>query len=414
MGAEPATNRQNMEEKPVPPPQRHATLLLRSEADRVSLASTFKQVEGTDFYMILRPSSMTAQFTRTGEPPEVIIVDADATDPNDINYIRALRAGPHSHVPVIALVDGSKQLAAISAIRAGADDVILKPVNAQEIREALIRVAGVARPASASETANLGRLLAFVHVTGGVGATTLAVNSAASIAAESKDASVCLLDLDVQYGNAANLLDIRKASPVEVLIDEPHRLDREMLESMMIKHESGVQVLTAPELPFALGSYRSEMVANLIQLTRRRYSTVVVDLPVALAPWTDVVLREASVVYLICTPNVASVHRVVQFLRLMDRENLGNLPFRIVLNRHHDRGEGADVSESQFAKAVGRNVDYRISNDYGLISMSHNQGRPAITLKPNSRFARQLTAMLSAELGESVVKPVERSWWQRS
>jgi pilus assembly protein CpaE len=400
-----------MEDKPLPPPQRNATVLLRSEADRVNLASVFKQVEGTDFYMILRPSSTAAQFTRSGDPPAVLIVDIDASDANDISYIRALRAGPIGHVPTIALVDGSKQLAAIGAIRAGADDVILKPANPQEVREALIRVAGIARPST--ETANLGRLIAFVHVTGGVGATTLAVNSATALANTRKN-DVCLLDLDVQYGNAGNLLDIRKASPVEVLIDEPARLDRDMLESMMIKHDNGVQVLTSPELPFALSSYRSDMVANLIQLARRRYSMVVVDLPVALAPWTDVVLREASVVYLICTPNVASVHRVVQFLRLMDRENLGNLPFRIVLNRHHDRGEGADVSESQFAKAIGRSVDYRISNDYGLISLSHNQGRPAISLKPNSRFSRQLTAMLAAELGESVLKPVERSWWQRS
>jgi len=49
------------------------------------------------------------------------------------------------------------------------------------------------------------------------------------------------------------------------------------------------------------------------------------------------------------------VHRVAQFLRLMEQENMANLPFRIVLNRHHDRGEGADVSEAQYCSTVGNN-----------------------------------------------------------
>jgi len=255
-------------------------------------------------------------------------------------------------------------------------------------------------------------LIAFVHVSGGAGATTLAVNTAAALAQSEKTDGVCLLDLDVQYGNAASLLDIQKVSPVDVLIDEPARLDREMLESMLIPHDGGVNVLTAPKLPFALGSYRSEMVTNLIQLAKRRYSIVVADLPVALAPWTDVILREASVIFIVCTPNVTAVHRLVQFLRLMEREHLADLPYRIVLNRHHARGEGGDITPQRFSKAVGRPVDYTIPNDYRLISVSHNQGKPAISLGPSSRFAQQLTQMLSAELGGTTLKPIERPWWQ--
>ena len=386
---------------------KNISVLLRAEESRVELASMFKDVPGTDFYLLLRPATMAGPFSRTDVPPDVLLVEIDPSRSDDIHYLRALKAAVAlAHTPIVALTDSAKHLSAIGAIRAGADDVVLTPINRNDLLEVIGRVTG-----SIPQAASLGRLIAFVHVSGGAGATTLAVNSAAAIAQFGQADGVCLLDLDVQYGNAASLLDIQKVSPVEVLIDEPARLDREMLESMVIQHE-GVNVLTAPKLPFALGSYRSDMVANLIQLAKRRYSTVVADLPVALAPWTDVVLREASIVFIVCTPNVTAVHRLVQFLRLMDREHLADLPYRIVLNRHHARGEGGDISPQRFAKAVGRPVDYTIANDYALISVSHNQGKPAVSLKPSSRFAQQLTAMLAAELGGTVLKPIERPWWQ--
>src|SRR5437870_5936994 len=98
MGAEPATVQMNMEQKPLPTTLRNATVLLRSEADRVNLASAFKPIDGTDFYMTLRPLTFAGRFTRSGEPPAVLIVDIDVSDGDDINYIRALRAGPLSHV----------------------------------------------------------------------------------------------------------------------------------------------------------------------------------------------------------------------------------------------------------------------------------------------------------------------------
>lgn len=394
----------------VPARTRSVSVLLRSEDSRVELASVIKDVPGVDFFFLPRPVGMAGPFARGELRSDAVLVEIDASDTGDINYIRALKAAPALRgVPIVALTDGAKHLAALGAIRAGADDVVLTPINSNDLLEVLGRVIDANR---INDPATLGRVVAFLHVSGGAGATTLAVNSAIAVAEHGRADGVCLLDMDVQYGNAASLLDISKASPVDVLIDEPARLDREMFERMVIKHDSGIDVLTAPRLPFALGSYRSDMVSNLIHLAKRRYAMVMVDLPAAIAPWTDVVLREAFVTFIVCTPNVTSVHRLVQFLRLMERERLNDLPFRVVLNRHHARGEGGDVSPQRFAKAIGRLVDYTIPNDYRLISESHNQGRAAISLKASSSFARAVMEMLSNELGSATLKPPGKPWWQ--
>src|SRR5579871_250647 len=258
---------------------RNVSVLLRSEDSRVELASALKDIPGADFFLLPRPVTMAGPFSRGEGRIDALMVEIDASDPTDINYVRVLRAAAALRgVPIVALTDSSKHLAALGAIRAGADDVVLTPINPNDLLEVLTRVAGAA---SAPELGNLGRLLTFVHVSGGSGATTLAVNSATALAEQGKADGVCLLDLDIQYGNAASLLDIGKASPVDVLIDEPGRLDREMFERMLIRHDNRIDVLTAPRLPFALQSYRSDMVTNLIQLAKRRYQVVVADLPAA-------------------------------------------------------------------------------------------------------------------------------------
>jgi len=403
-GAQPANvpGTKSMVDRPHP---KNVSVLLRSEGSRIELGSALKDIADIDLYLLMRPQSMMGPFGRGQTLPDVLLIEVDASDPVELNYIKTLKSGL-PHTPIVALMDGTKHLSALSAIRAGADDVVGTPINPHDLLEVLARVA---RPAGALLASNVGRLIAFVHVAGGTGATTLAVNSAAAIAQFGKADGVCLIDLDVQYGNAASLLDIQKVSPVDTLIDEPGRLDREMLDDLVVAHESGVSVLTAPRLPFALGSYRSDMVANLVHLAKRRYAITIVDLPVALAPSTDVVLREAAFVFIVCTPSVAAVHRVVQFMRLMEQEQLGHLPFRVVLNRYNS--SGVDISAQRFAKAIGRPVEYTIDNDYGLVSASHNHGKPAVNLKPTSRFAQQLTSMLSAELG-AIVEPGRRPWWQ--
>src|SRR6185312_638925 len=101
------------------------------------------------------------------------------------------------------------------------------------------------------------------------------------------------------------------------------------------------------------------------------------DLPVALVPWSDAVFGVASVIYVICPPTVAAIHRFSHLTRLLQREEMTNLPIQIVLNRFTSNRFG-DISVAQFEKSIGRDVRHKIPNDYALISASQNQGKAAL------------------------------------
>src|SRR5262249_43726462 len=178
-----------------------------------------------------------------------------------------------------------------------AADVVLKPIDLEEAREVFDRV--LEQPKGGRTAApTVGKAVVFMHLSGGAGATTLAVNSACALARGLRTKPTGLIDLDIPFGNAASLLDLPSASPMQEFIDDPTRLDESMLDSMMLRHQTGLQVLTAPRALLPMSAYHADGIRGLVELAKRQFGFVVVDLPVALAPWTDSVLKSASVIYL--------------------------------------------------------------------------------------------------------------------
>jgi Flp pilus assembly CpaE family ATPase len=106
---------------------------------------------------------------------------------------------------------------------------------------------------------------------------------------------------------------------------------------------------------------------------------------------------------------VPSAYRLAKFLELIRRNDMLHLPLKIVVNRYNAGVKRSnDISAAQFTKAIGRRVDHMIPNDYSLVSMSHEQGQPAVRLKPQSPFAIGVKDMLSADLGAKLFPKPKR------
>ena len=408
-----AMERKRLLDFPVPPGSGNRLKVLlvgRTDAECVELQASFTPLQEFAVETVLTVAQLPKALQRASGIPEIILVDVDPDNAEDIALIRDLRKVPGlENTPIVAIIDRVADHAPLRVMRAGANDVLLKPVDVKEAREVFSRVMEYPR-AQRPGGVTLGKSIVFMHLAGGAGATTLAVNAAVALARVPNSREVALLDLDIQFGNAASLLDIPNFSPVQDFIDDPARLDEQMLDSLMLTHPSGLRVLTAPRALVPLTAYAPEGIKNMLDLSRRRYGYTILDLPVTLAPWTDAVLRSASVIYLVAGLSVPSAHRVVKFLDLLREENISDLPLKIVANRYRPGNrKGNDVTVSQFERATGKKVDYLIPNDYSLISMSHGQGKPAVRLDPNGPFTSALREMLAADLGKNLFAKPKRS-----
>ena len=247
-----------------------------------------------------------------------------------------------------------------------------------------------------------GKLVVFMHVTGGAGATTMAVNTAYALnEAGGQRRSSCLIDLDLQFGGVASLLDLPYSSAMQALIEDPGRLDRTPFEEMLVRHPTGLQVLTAPRFPVPLHVLKQATITELLRAAKSRFSHVVVDMPVALATWTDVVLSSATQIYLVTPTTVPAAHRVARLLSLLQSQDLVRIPLKIIVNRYNSSAKTGAISPKQFTKAINRPIDHLFPNEYELVLQSQNQGTPAIRIAPQSRYAQAVYKLLSEDIGET-------------
>ena len=157
------------------------------------------------------------------------------------------------------------------------------------------------------------QIYTFLQAAGGVGVTTLAIQTALLLqGGKGSQASVCLVDLDFQHGAVADYLDIEPRLDLNEIEPRPERLDRQLLEVMLSRHSSGLQVIAAPSRPAEMRSFDPLVVTRLLDLVSANFDYVVIDMPRTWFSWTDDVLLGSNQLFIVSemtVPTAASGRR---------------------------------------------------------------------------------------------------------
>jgi len=229
--------------------------------------------------------------------------------------IGRLRSAATMPTPVLVVAPAGDVEARIAFLEAGADDVITAGFAGSELQarvEALLIRAGRVRPTAARAEMPSGDVITFFSPKGGVGTTTLAVNTALLLAGgaatSTTSARVLLVDLDLQFGQVATHLNLSPRFDVAGLCsDEPALGDAEVAASYLTAHASGVQVLAAPAHPDTEARIEVDQLDKALALLRPRFDYVVVDCGSRLEPRTLWMLEQATTHAFVIFPEIAAL-----------------------------------------------------------------------------------------------------------
>jgi pilus assembly protein CpaE len=279
--------------------------------------------------------------TMRGTEIDLIVAEGLAAS-GAIASLRLAREGQIT--PILVVAPAHDVEARIAFLEAGADDVIAGGFARNELEsrvEALLIRSGKVRPESSTPAS--GELVTFFSPKGGVGTTTLAVNTAVLLAGASAstgasavvpDASrVALLDLDLQFGQVATHLNLTPRYDAGVLAsDEAALEDPDMARSYLTVHSSGVSVLAAPPRPETEFSITVEQIQQMIEILRPSFDHVVVDLGSRLDPRTLWVLEQAHAQVLVLFPEIAALRATSQLMAFLAESEPLNATSHIVIN----------------------------------------------------------------------------------
>ncbi len=360
------------------------------------LGYTLKQ-EG--FQVLVAVDGAEALRVREREKPDLILLDIMLPKLDGYQVAERIRAeeGSVAHVPIVMVTAETDIEQKVRGLRAGADDYLVKPFHPAEllarIRSLLARFAP--RVADTTGHAAAGRVLAFYGAKGGVGTTTLAINAAIALQRD-QGRRVVLVDGNLQFGDHRVFLDLGldRKSIVDVVVAPT--IDQDLLKSVLIHHDTGIDLLLAPPSPEMAELVNADQhhMTQIIELLRQRYDYVIIDIDKRLDETNLDVISASDVVFVVMTADLSCLKNVRLVLETMSQLGMGSGRVQLVLNRS-TAYTGITVKNAE--SALRRRIAYQVVNDYRVAITSLNTGAPFAV-------ARSDTA-----LGKSVVEFVRQA-----
>ena len=241
----------------------------------------------------------------------------------------------------------------------------------------------------------LGKVLTVFSPKGGVGKTTTSVNLALTLCAGGTR-KVCVIDMDLAFGDVAITLQLFPTHSIEHLIGSEDTLDFGLVESMLTPHESGVQVLAAPSLPDARDRVTGALVSRVIKVLQEHFDYIVVDSAPTFDEQTLTALDGTDDCVIVATLDVPTLKNVRVALDTLDMLSISLDHRHLLLNRADDQvGIGADKVES----ILGMPVAARMSTSMDIAAAT-NSGMPIVLSSPDHESSRVLRALATRLTGE--------------
>jgi pilus assembly protein CpaE len=277
----------------------------------------------------------------------------------------------------------------VRAMRAGASEVLRRPLDRGAVGQAVERVAALSARAKGGGVTR--RVFTVFASKGGQGVSTIATNIALGIRRAAKR-EVALVDLDYQSGDVAFMLGLNPKRSLGEVIAAP-RIDATVLQDALSKHESGVFVLAQPEQLDRVDGLTGSQVGSVLEIMGSTFDVVVVDAPHVINEISLEIFDRSSNILLTVEPSVPSVRAARRSLEIFQKLNYLVTPdrVRLVLNRRTDQGA---VTAAQLEDTLGLRVFASIANDYAVVSQAINMGKPLCGgAVPEGKAGRDLAGM---------------------
>lgn len=336
-----------------------------------------------------------AQFVADFDPaggPSVLIADLDEDPSAAITSIESLRRHRFDG-SIVAISDTLDEHGVRSLLRLSITDWLPADAPARDIIEACERALTVKRRPNRAAPLEC---VAFLPAAGGVGNTTLAIQTAFLLAQRDRNhQATCLVDLDFQAGALADYLDLAPGFKIASVADAPERLDDQLLQVMLSRHESGLAVLAPPRSPTAYLRIDPRVVTKALGVAAEMFDNMIIDLPTAWQPWTDDVLAGSDRIFVVTEFTVPALRKAKELVNGLRNGMDKPPPIKVLVNKCRRQLFGGGLSKRDAADLLEDHLGGFVPEDYALVREAINRGRPLTAAKRSNRVSRELSRIVT-------------------
>jgi pilus assembly protein CpaE len=295
----------------------------------------------------------------------------------------------HSRAPVLIVASSGSSGLLEQALEADVADVLLLPQLVENVVFAIRKATHTTRRHHGdSGSSRHGKIVTVFSPKGGTGKTVTATNLAAACA-KFEGRKTLLLDLDLQFGDAAIMLGIEPDKTIYDLVVAPGELDTEKLAGYTTKHSSGLEVLPAPLRPEDAELVTEAKLGRLLEVARDSFDVIVVDTSPFFHGPMLATLDRTDELLLLCSLDVPTLKNLRLALQTLDLLSFPKQRVRIVLNRSNSK---VGMKPNEVEGALGMKVRFEVPSDRA-VPIAVNRGNPVVIAEESADVSKAIKAM---------------------
>jgi len=257
----------------------------------------------------------------------------------------------------------------LEAMRSGVQDFLGKPVQAESLKDLLVRIS---QDLNTRELPSQDKLIVVMGAKGGVGTTTVAINLGVQLATFARKRTV-LLDFARPLGNVHLLLDLHPRFGIRDAVESLDRLDSHFLGGLLTKHKTKLEVLCGTTQPEEWQHIDVNVLDRVVNVTQNAFDIVLLDMGSQFSTEWSTILRMARMILIVAEANVPSLWTLERRLLALKGFGISQERARIIINRWH---KGDDEVLKSIQKDINRPIFASLPNDFRKASQAVNLGTP--------------------------------------
>ena len=359
------------------------TLLVHLKVKRRAIRRKLEEIIQSDPGLRVRGSGDTRR-------PDLVIYELGDDTERDFQLIQSLM-NSDALGEVFLTSDRADQKVLLKAMRIGAKEFLVQPLNEEEVRQALAGSKGRREASHRTEPGKLGRIISVIGSKGGVGTTTVAVNLAVSLAESKAEQSIALVDLNAVVGEIPLFLAVKPSYHWGEIMQNIGRLDSAFLMNILVRHGSGLYVLPSPSKLNGYPVATPDTMQRVLSTLQGMFDVVVIDGGQSMdSAYLKVIEMSETllIISILSLPCLHNTHNLLQSLKSLSILPQGRM--QVVINRYLKK---SDVSMREAEESIRKKIFWSIPNDYKATMSAINQGKPLSQVVRKASVTRSIREM---------------------
>lgn len=300
----------------------------------------------------------------------------------------------YSEAAVVIIEENLKKETVHKALFAGAKDVLIYPFTPAQLVDTIYKAHELLKKklivhkentSKVKKQSHLGNVITLFSTKGGVGKTFIATNLAVALKKESGK-RIVLVDLDLDFGNAALALNIAPKFTICDVVDDINNIDQDLIESYLISHESGIRILPANLKPQITEFINAEHIQVILKTLQKSFDYVIIDMPARFYETVGPAFVIADNLFVVTTPEISTIRNVKSALLTLGDLNYPKSKIKVILNRSDRK---SSIKTKDIEATLNQNIYASINFDYKNALSSLNEGITVVEKNTKSGMGKE-------------------------